>query len=134
MIFLAAPMHDVGKVGIPDNILLKAGPLSDGEFDQMKHHTLIGSRIFANAKSPVLIRAAEIALTHHEKFSGGGYPRNIAGDQIPLSGRIMALADIYDALRSKRPYKNEIDHERVVEIILHGDGRTKPEGFRSRNP
>ncbi len=127
--FYAAPMHDVGKVGIPDHILFKQGPLSKEEWDVMKTHTEIGARIFDDAQSAILKVAREITLSHHEKWSGGGYPRGISGTDIPVSGRMMALADVYDALRSKRPYKPAFSHKQAVEIIAHGDDRLNPDDF-----
>ena len=102
---IAARLHDVGKIGIPDSILLKAGKLTDNEFDQMKTHTLIGSRILSGGRSELLRLAEEIALSHHERWDGSGYPRSLTGDQIPLTGRIVALADVFDALTQARPYK-----------------------------
>ncbi len=101
----ATPMHDVGKVGIPDAVLLKPGRLAPEEFDRMKAHTLIGGRILAESSSPLIRLAAEIALTHHEHFDGRGYPHGRAGADIPLCGRIVAVADVFDALTSERPYK-----------------------------
>jgi response regulator RpfG family c-di-GMP phosphodiesterase len=101
----ATPLHDVGKVGIPDRILLKPGALDPDEWLVMQSHTVIGARILAGSKSPVVRLAEEIALTHHERWDGGGYPNRLRGDQIPLSGRICAVVDVFDALRSERPYK-----------------------------
>jgi putative two-component system response regulator len=101
----AAPMHDVGKVGIPDAVLLKPGQLEPDEIDRMKAHTIIGGRILAESSSPLIRLAAEIALTHHERFDGRGYPYGRAGSDIPLCGRIVAVADVFDALTSERPYK-----------------------------
>jgi response regulator RpfG family c-di-GMP phosphodiesterase len=101
----AAPLHDVGKVGIPDRILLKPGALDPDEWLVMQSHTLIGARILSGSESPVVKLAEEIALTHHERWDGGGYPNRLRGDQIPLSGRICAVVDVFDALRSERPYK-----------------------------
>ena len=95
----------------------------------MKTHTTIGAKIFEDAKSPVLITAREIALSHHEKYDGTRYPLGIKGSDIPLSGRIMAIADIYDAIRSKRPYKPEVPHERVLKIMTEGDDKIKPTDF-----
>ena len=122
-------MHDAGKVGIPDDILFKETSLTPQEWNIMKTHTTIGARIFENAKSPVLMTAREIALTHHEKYDGTGYPLGLKKDEIPLSGRIMAIADIYDAIRSKRPYKPEVPHDRVVKIMTEGDDKIKPTDF-----
>ncbi|HLI31661.1 MAG TPA: HD domain-containing phosphohydrolase [Solirubrobacteraceae bacterium] len=108
MIGRAAPLHDVGKVGIPDSILLKPGPLTDEEFRVMKSHTSIGGQILAESDFHVLQMGMEIALTHHERFDGGGYPRGLRGEEIPLCGRIVAVADAFDAMTHKRPYKDEV--------------------------
>ncbi|HEX6704763.1 MAG TPA: HD domain-containing phosphohydrolase [Albitalea sp.] len=101
----AAPMHDVGKLGTPDHILLKSGRLDPDELVEMHRHAEIGGRILADTDSPLLRLACEIAETHHEKFDGSGYPRGLQGEQIPLGGRIVAVADVFDALNSTRPYK-----------------------------
>ena len=105
-ILKAAPMHDLGKLGIPDSILLKPGKLTPEEFALMMTHPAIGAKIANKSASRVMKLAAEISLTHHEKFDGSGYPRSLVGDEIPLSGRIVALADVFDALTTVRPYKN----------------------------
>ncbi len=102
---VAARLHDVGKIGIPDSILLKSGKLDGTEYNQMQTHTLIGARILSGGRSKLLQLAEEIALTHHERWDGTGYPRGLSQDQIPLSGRIVAVADVYDALTQARPYK-----------------------------
>ncbi|MCW8329764.1 HD domain-containing protein [Photobacterium sp. SDRW27] len=127
LLYKSAPLHDIGKVGIPDAILLKPGKLTDEEFETMKNHTVIGAQSIATAENQMgscsfLSLAREIALTHHEKWDGSGYPRGLAGEQIPLSGRLMALADVYDALISKRVYKPAFSHEKAKSIIFEGNG------------
>ncbi len=102
---MAAPMHDIGKIGIPDNILLKEGELDDAEFEVMKNHTSIGYEILKDSPSPYLQMGAIIALNHHEKFDGSGYPNGLVGHAIPLEARIVAVADVFDALTTERPYK-----------------------------
>jgi len=113
----AAPMHDMGKIGIPDNILMKPGKLTDEEFDFMKTHTNIGAKILANSKADILQLAQQIAVSHHEKWNGRGYPQGHSGDKIPLVGRIVGLADVFDALTSRRPYKDPYPAEVAVDII-----------------
>ncbi|MBX7151839.1 response regulator [bacterium] len=117
LILMAAPMHDIGKVGIPDEILYKNEKLDEYEYAHMKLHTLTGYEIMQNSQSRLLQMASEIALCHHEKFDGTGYPRALKGDQIPLSARICAISDVFDALTSERPYKKawSID-EAMLEI------------------
>jgi putative two-component system response regulator len=105
LLLLAAPMHDIGKVATPDNILLKPAKLTPEEWEVMKQHTTAGFEILRDSDSTLLQKGAEIALTHHEKWDGSGYPRGLSGDDIPISGRICALADVFDALTSVRPYK-----------------------------
>ncbi len=128
-LFFASPMHDIGKIGIPDHILLKPGTFTPREWEVMKGHTLLGSKILGHSKSPYLMMGAEIALNHHERWDGGGYPNGKRGEAIPLTARIMNICDVYDALRSKRPYKPAFDHRKTMDIMTKGDGRTLPEHF-----
>jgi len=126
-IFMTSPLHDIGKVGIPDRILLKPDRLSAAEFDLMKTHTTIGAETLLGAyeKAPhanYLKVAAEIAHHHHEKYDGSGYPDGLAGQTISLPSRIFALADVYDALRTPRPYKGPFSHDKARSIILDGKG------------
>ena len=128
LILEAAPLHDIGKVGIPDGILLKPGKLTEAEFEIMRQHAQIGYEVLKGSSSRVLQSGAEIALGHHEKFDGSGYPRGLAGEAIPLFSRIVAVADVFDALTSERPYKRMWDDESANRLIrsqtgLHFDPR-----------
>ncbi|CCG39724.1 HD domain-containing phosphohydrolase [Magnetospirillum molischianum] len=122
LIFKAAPMHDVGKLGTPDHILLKPGRLDDNETEVMRHHPIIGHAILSGSSSHLIQLGAEIAITHHEKFDGTGYPYGIAGETIPISGRIVAVADVFDALTSRRPYKKAWEMERAKAFLIENSG------------
>ncbi len=127
-IFLTSPLHDIGKVGIPDYILLKPSRLDDNEFTIMKSHSKIGYNTLNEAlqkalKANYLQIAAEIAHHHHEKYDGSGYPDGLKGDEIHIASRIFALSDVYDALVSKRPYKEPFTHDRAKHIIINGKGK-----------
>lgn len=128
MMYLTSPLHDIGKVGIPDRVLLKPGRLTDEEFTIMKQHTVIGGQtldaaLHAYPEASYLQMARDIAWTHHEKYDGTGYPHGLKGDAIPLCGRIAALADVYDALTTKRIYKDAYSHEVARGIIIDGSGK-----------
>ena len=118
----AAPLHDVGKIGISDSILLKPGKLTVEEFNTMKTHCEIGYRILAESTSDVFCLGAEIALNHHEKFDGNGYPGGLVGEDIPVSGRIAAICDVFDALTSERVYKKAIPPDDALLIMKEGRG------------
>ncbi|MBI5575017.1 MAG: response regulator [Deltaproteobacteria bacterium] len=123
----ASPMHDIGKVGISDSILLKKGELTKEEFEVIKTHTTIGARILRGSSSPYLKMAEIIALTHHEHWDGSGYPQGLKGEEIPIEGRIVNLVDMYDALRSKRPYKPSFNHENAVHLVSGNGPVIRPE-------
>lgn len=122
MLLEAAPMHDIGKVGIPDHILLKPGRLDVAEFEIMKQHSIKGYQILNGSQSAMLQAAAEIALAHHEKYDGSGYPHGLIGDAIPLFARICAVGDVFDALTSERPYKKAWEDERAIALLREGAG------------
>ncbi|MBU1426524.1 MAG: HD domain-containing protein [Gammaproteobacteria bacterium] len=130
MLFKIAPLHDIGKVGIPDRILHKPGKLTEEEFEIMKTHTLLGGNAISGAEnmssvrnSPFLRAARQIAIGHHEKWDGSGYPFALRGDNIPIPARLMALADVYDAMSCKRVYKSAMSHDEVTKTIIEGKGR-----------
>ena len=125
-IHYSAQLHDLGKMSVSPAVLGKAGPLTETERQEMDNHTIYGHRILS--QSPQLAMAAEIALNHHEKWDGTGYPNALAGEDIPLSARITQIADIYDALRTARPYKPAFDHETARSIIISGDVRIDSAG------
>jgi putative two-component system response regulator len=122
-ILYAAPMHDVGKIGIPDSIITSPNKLSADEFAVMKRHTIIGAEILDNAKSQILIIARQIAISHHEKWNGQGYPYGLKEDKIPLVGRIVGLADTFDVLTSKRSYKDPFPIEYAADVIKKERGK-----------
>jgi len=122
-ILYAAPMHDVGKIGIPDNILMKTAKMTNNKFDFMKTHTTIGTKLLTNSKAEILQLAQQIAISHHEKWNGKGYPQGLSGDKIPQAGRIVGLADVFDALTSRRPYKDPYPVEVVCDIIKKERGQ-----------
>jgi HD-GYP domain-containing protein (c-di-GMP phosphodiesterase class II) len=113
----AAQLHDIGKIGVPDEILLKPGPLDADEFELMKTHTVIGWQILSGSTARVLAIAAHVALSHHERFDGRGYPNELAGDAIPLPARITAVADVFDTLTHVRPYREAFPVGRAVDEI-----------------
>jgi putative two-component system response regulator len=119
----ASPMHDVGKIGIPDRVLLKPGKLDPAEWAIMRTHAAIGADLLSGSNSPLIQMASTIALTHHEKFDGSGYPRGLKGDAIPLSGRICAVCDVFDALTSERPYKKAWTVEDAMAELRAGSGK-----------
>jgi putative two-component system response regulator len=118
----AAPMHDVGKLGIPDHILLKPGPLDEEEWSKMQEHTTIGERILSGSTSPVIQMGARIALAHHEKWDGTGYPNRISGNEIPIEARICTVVDFFDALTMDRPYRKAVPRDEVVQMIIDQNG------------
>jgi putative two-component system response regulator len=125
----AGALHDIGKIGISDAVLLKPGPLTPEEYETMKQHTVIGHRMLLRSSEPIMRLAASIALNHHERWDGTGYPRGLKGTDIPLEARIVWIADLYDSLRSSRHYKRGLTHGEALRVIIDGDQRTRPEHF-----
>ena len=123
LILNASPMHDIGKIGTPEDILLKPGKLTENEFKTIKEHPIYGSQILSRSRSDLLKTGKIIALTHHEKWDGSGYPHGLAGENIPLYGRICAVADVFDALTSERPYKEAFSNEEAVNFLLESSGK-----------
>ncbi len=122
LLYNAAPMHDIGKIGIPDNVLLKPGKLDAQEWEIMQKHAEYGAEIIGDHPSPLLTLAKEVAIYHHEKWNGKGYPNGISGEDIPLSARIVAIADVYDALTSERPYKKAWTEEKAIALLQEEAG------------
>jgi len=118
----AAPMHDVGKIGIPAEIIAKPGALTPDERKEMEKHTEIGHQLLSGSRNALLRMAAEIALTHHERFDGGGYPQGLSGEEIPVEGRLVAVADVFDALLSDRSYRPAMSVDEAVSLIEEGSG------------
>ncbi len=123
LLAMASPLHDIGKIGIPDNILLKPGRYTDDEFEVMKTHALIGAQILEDSQSPVMQMARTIALTHHERWDGTGYPRGLKGEEIPMVGQICSICDVFDALISKRIYKSAWTIQDAARIIISEKGK-----------
>jgi putative two-component system response regulator len=132
LVFDAAPLHDLGKVGVPDAVLQKASALDENEWNLIKLHPSIGANLLHHPSSPLLRMAGEIAFGHHENWDGSGYPLGLRGDQISQAAHLVHVVDVYDALRSTRPYKTGFTHAEAVEIMTRGDGRTLPQHFEPR--
>ena len=126
---IASAMHDVGKIEIPDNILLKTNVLTSEELKTMESHTTIGAKILTGSSYPLIQMDTTIALYHHEKWDGTGYPKGLKGEKIPIEARIVSLCDHYDALVSKRPYRPPFSHQETVRMISEGVERTGPQYF-----
>ncbi|MBM4259052.1 MAG: HD domain-containing protein [Deltaproteobacteria bacterium] len=129
LVYAAAPLYDVGKIGIPDVLLLKPGRLQQAERAVIEMHPTLGTSLVTGVTSPLLETARQVILTHHEHWDGSGYPQGLKGEQIPLAGRIVMVAERYEALRCTRPYRAALDHNHAMEVMLRGDDRTKPEHF-----
>lgn len=129
MLARAAALHDIGKMSLPEGVLGHRHVLDPEARRQMERHTVLGASILAHARAPWMRLAAVIALMHHERWDGSGYPVGLVGEEIPLAARLVAVADVYDALRSDRPYKNAQDHGQALARLLQGDGRIEPAQF-----
>ncbi|MGE0825658.1 MAG: HD-GYP domain-containing protein [Candidatus Binatia bacterium] len=129
VLYATAPLYDIGKVGIPDAILLKPGRLMDAERTVLEIHPTLGTSLLGGLPSSLLETASTIALTHHEHWDGSGYPQGLKGEAIPLGGRLVLLAERYEALRSVRPYKPALTHSQAQKILVEGDALIKPEHF-----
>lgn len=129
-----ARFHDIGKIGIPDRVLLKPGPLTVEEWEVMKMHPVKGERLFRNTLHPHASEIATVIRHHHERFDGGGYPDNLSGDHIPLASRILALADIYDAMATTRPYHRARTHHEIMDFLLTEEGARLDPDILSRFP
>jgi HD-GYP domain-containing protein (c-di-GMP phosphodiesterase class II) len=126
----SSQMHDVGKITIPIELIRKASPLSPEDRHLLVHHTVNGARLLGDLKPLAMARA--IALSHHENFDGSGYPQGLRGDEIPIEARIVRIADVYDALRTERPYKHAFGHQQTLDVLREGDGRVEPAHFDPR--
>ena len=129
MLTRAAALHDVGKLGIAAEIIQKPGRLTEEESKELRRHTLIGHKMLSWGEHPIMKMAASIALSHHERWDGSGYPFNLHGPSVPIESRIVSLVDAYDAMRMRRSYKPAMSHEQAIDTLLNGDGRTSPEHF-----
>lgn len=122
LISIASQLHDIGKVGLSEGLLLQQGQYSEAELNKIKRHTTIGAEILSNSPSPIIQAGETIAFNHHERWDGSGYPKGISGEQIPLSARFCAIADVFDALTTPRPYKKEISVEDASRLIIGASG------------
>lgn len=129
MIAAAASLRDIGNLGVPAEILRKGGPLNPQEWRLVQRHTIVGATLLAGSDSPMVKMASSLALNHHERWDGTGYPRGLLGEEIPLAGRVLAVVDQYDALRGWRSHREPRTHRQACKVLLVGDGRTKPRHF-----